>query len=368
MKQTIKFLICILVSTTLWGVAAGAQTNRISFNGQNLFLNGANIAWRHYANEVGPNAKTDLDYFNRIFSQVRSNGGNSLRLWVHIHGGNTPVWSGNKVTGPGENTIRDLNKILDCAWTNQVGLILCLWSFDMLQAKFNTEFPGLTARSYAILTNDTCRGAYLTNALIPMVNGLKGHPAIIGWEIFNEPEGMTPQFGWSDHRVDISYVQKFVNQAAGTIHRADPSAKVSNGAWALFSATDVTLPGSALPGNFNYYRDDRLISAGGDIDGTLDFYMVHYYDWAGGANRSPFQHDASVWELTKPLVVAEFSFVGCTNCGTNFHIALHDRGYAGALDWSFTDESPSAILGQIDGVCDAYPADVLIVTNGQARR
>ena len=367
-NRIIKFVICTLVSSTLWAITVGAQTNRITFNGQDLFLSGANIAWRNYANEVGPNAHTDMEYFNNIFSQVRSNGGNCLRLWVHIHGGNTPAWSGNMVTGPGTNTILDLKKILDCAWTNQVGLILCLWSFDMLQAKFNTEFPGLTARSYAILTNDTCRGSYLTNALIPMVNGLKAHPAIIAWEIFNEPEGMTPQFGWSSYRVDISCVQKFVNQCAGTIHRADPSAKVSNGAWSLFSTTDTTLSGSALPNNFNYYRDDRLISAGGDTNGTLDFYMVHYYDWAGGANRSPFQHDASTWGLTKPLVVAEFSFVGCTNCGTNFHITLHDRGYAGALDWSFTDESPTAILNQIAAMAKVYPADVLVVTNGQVRR
>ena len=178
-------MICSLVSTTLWAVTAGAQSSRISFNGQKLFLNGANIAWRNYANEVGPMANTDLSYFNSIFSQVRSNGGNCLRLWVHIHGGNTPVWQGAKVTGPGENTTRDLERILDCAWTNQVGLILCLWSFDMLQAKYNASFPGLTSRSYAILTNDTCRGDYLTNALIPMVTSLKRHPAIVCWEVFN---------------------------------------------------------------------------------------------------------------------------------------------------------------------------------------
>jgi len=363
MNRMSKIVMGILVSATLWVMTAGGQTNRIHFNGQELFLSGANIAWRNYANEAGPNAHTDLPYFNSVFSQVHSNGGNCLRLWVHIHGGNTPVWSGNQVTGPGTNTIRDLKNILDCAWTNQVGLLLCLWSFEMLQAKFDHEFPGLTARSYAILTNDACRGTYLTNALSPMVSGLKGHPAIVGWEIINEPEGMTPQFGWSNHRVAISYVQKFVNQCAGTIHRADPAAKVSNGAWALFTTTDVTLPGSAGPNNFNYYRDDRLKAAGGDPDGTLDFYMVHYYDWAGGANRSPFEHDAATWGLTKPLVVAEFSFIGCTNCGTNLHIALHDRGYAGALDWSFTDERPTAILEQIAGMAKAYPADVLVVTN-----
>jgi len=163
-------------------------------------------------------------------------------------------------------------------------------------------------------------------------------------------------------------LQRFINQCAGAIHRADPSARVSNGAWALFSTTDVTLPGSRGPANINYYRDDRLIAAGGDANGTLDFYMVHYYDWAGGANRCPFQHNAAIWELNKPLVVAEFSFVGCTNCGTNFHIALYDRGYAGALDWSFTDENPAAILDQIAGMATAHPADVLVATNRPSRR
>ncbi len=366
MNRAMKWLMNTLASIALWALTAGAQTSQITFNGQNLFLNGANIAWRNYANDVGPNARTDMAYFNRIFGKVHASGGNCLRLWVHIHGGNTPVWSGNKVTGPGVNTVRDLKQILACAWTNQVGLILCLWSFDMLQGKFNTEFAGLTARSYAILTNDTCRSYYLTNALTPMVKGLKGHPAIVAWEIFNEPEGMTPQFGWSTYRVNITYVQKFVNQCAGTIHRADPSARVSNGAWALFSTTDVTLPGSAHPDNFNYYRDDRLIAAGGDAQGTLDFYMVHYYDWAGGNKRSPFQHAAATWKLDKPLVVAEFSFVGCTNCGKNLHIALHDRGYAGALDWSFTDENPAGILDQIAGMAAAYPEAVLVSTNRPA--
>jgi len=57
--------------------------------------------------------------------------------------------------------------------------------------------------------------------------------------------------------------------------------------------------------NYNYYRDDRLIQAGGDPMGTLDFYTDHYYDWQS-TPISPFVHPASSWGLTKPLVIAEF--------------------------------------------------------------
>lgn len=363
MCRIIKTIFLILANLAVLTVSTKAATNRITFNNQDLFLNGGNFAWRNFANDFGPNSVTDFNYFNSVFSQVRAKGGNCMRLWLHTHGGNTPTWSGNTVTGPGSGTICDIKGILDRAWTNKMGVILCLWSFDMLKASYNTSFPGLTTRCSALLTNDASRGSYITNALIPMVDSLKDHPAIVAWEIFNEPEGMTTQFGWTETKVDISYIQKFVNQCAGAIHRTDPNAKVSNGAWSFLSTTDVTINGSSAPNNRNYYRDDRLIGAGGDPDGILDFYMVHYYDWAG-TKRSPFHNDASTWGLTKPLVVAEFfpdSSNGCTNCGTGAYTNLYNRGYTGALAWSWTDSSTNASLNQIAAVSNAHPADVLII-------
>ena len=349
--SALLFIGCVLAAST-----ASAQTNRIHFNNQNIFLNGLNLAWRNFANDFGPNSTIDSAHFNSVFSQVRANGGNCIRVWVHVNGANTPAFSGSTVTGPGTGTISDLQFVLNNATTNHVGVILCLWSFDMLSSSYGST---ITTRSHDLLTSATYEGSYITNALIPMVQAVAGHPALVAWEIFNEPEGMSSNFGWTSDRVGMNDIQRFVNHCAGAIHRADPTAKVSNGSWSFYSQTDV---GS---GNFNYYRDDRLISVGGDTNGVLDFYMVHYYDWAG-STRSPFNTDASFWGLTKPLVVAEFfpgSANGCTNCGTSPYTTLYNRGYAGALAWSWTDSSPSVMLSQIAALYAAHPADVYLTTN-----
>src|SRR5690606_4580683 len=91
----------------------------------------------------------------------------------------------------------------------------------------------------------------------------------------------------------------------------------------------------ANQGNYNYYTDERLIAAGGDADGYLDFYTVHYYEWAG-TSLSPFHHDAEAWGLDKPLAIAEF-FMGGGDDGNpdsaygvawqDMYTTLYDRGY-----------------------------------------
>ncbi len=394
-------LIAILLFWILSLIAIDAQP-RINFNNQNLFMSGTNVAWINFSNDFGPSSM-QISSFKNYFKQFSEAGGNSIRIWIHTTGSNSPTFSADgMVTGPGTGTVDDVKAILDAAWEYKIGLMLCLWSFDMQSKTNNTS---LLAKTKKILMDSVATRSYINNALIPMVQAAKGHPALLSWEVFNEPEGMSVEFGWKSittTEIPMFNIQRFTNMVAGAIHRTDPNAKVTNGAWSFYAMTDMNYLSKVSPkllydglsteekttiqrkieekygvyltfdqikedfvkslANSNYYRDDRLIAAGGDQKGTLDFYCVHYYAGNFGTGLSPFHHPYKDWGLDKPLIVAEFRVEDSHGIKyRDLYTNLIQNGYAGAMTWHWDYPTDNArISEQMKILYQNYPYDVVV--------
>ncbi len=375
---------------------------RIDFNGQQVFLSGSNVAWVNFARDIGP-GNTNIAKFKTYFSNISKSGGNAIRFWLHTTGQSTPQFDGNGfVVGPGEGSIADLKAIMDAAWENNLGMVLSLWSFDMMRSSIGSTYLD---RNRKMLNDTSYTNAYIRNSLIPMVRALKDHPALISWELFNEPEGMSVEFGWKDITtadIPMNSIQRFINLVTGAIHREAPTNKVTNGSWAFIASTDqnsnakisndylienlftseketitkhfnekynTNLTFEEVLENFhfnpnanaNYYRDDRLIAAGGDPLGTLDFYQVHYYDWAG-QTLSPFHYNVDHWMLDKKLLIGEFYVTNTFGISyKDLYQNLIEKGYAGALDWGWDNTSYSSKAAEnMRYLLENYPYDVVL--------
>lgn len=340
MKKLFALLICFALQHE-----TQAQ-NVINHKGQDIFISGINLAWMQFAH--------DLEGFNEAnftsaIKNIKNAGGNATRWWIHITGEETPKWKGDSVSGISQLAVSNFVRAMDIAAEEGIVVSVCLWSFDMLK---NTERTETVINRNALLLNDSAHTQYyIDNALTPLVQATKRHPAILCWEIFNEPEGMTssPGDNWAGiTKVPMSNIQRVINQCAGAIHRIDSSAKVSSGCW---NSKAISYNKSIDSKAHNYYADSNLIKAGGDTLGFLDFYQLHYYaDWYG-TSYSPFHNHASYFELDKPLIIGEFAARGLSK-KDNEHFTLKsdeemtpdqcyrwlmENGYAGGLSWTYTN-------------------------------
>ena len=366
------------VFMTLSTFAQDISTNFINHKGQDLFLSGINVAWINYGNDL---TGFDKQKWTTMCEEVSEAGGNSLRWWIHVDGRSTPTYDPTTllVTGMPESALNNLELALDIAAEHGLVVSLCLWAHGMLAYTDSGDQSSATgnarrAKNKKILTDEEGTMAYINNALIPMVNKVKNHTAILCWEIFNEPEGMTDVAAWSEYEhIDMAYIQKFINLCAGAIHRADPNAKVSNGSWAapaLMNYKDYK----------NYYSDSALIANGGDEDGTLDFYMFHYYPDNFGKTYSPFHQTHQYFAdlgMNKKVIVGEFPAHGIIKTGSGWKLPntaqkstedamlwLYQNGFSGGWGWTYSNHDGN---GGLDEMRDAmaklkamYPEHIIV--------
>ena len=358
MKAQLTYIVVILTISSY----SFAQNNRLTLeNGQKIFVSGMNLAWIEFGKDL---THFDEAQFIKALDEISAAGGNTVRWWLHVNGSHSPTFTDGKVSGLHPEEIPNLKKALDLARVRGIVVVMVLWSFDMLKDQEGVNLEN----NLSLIEKVECTQAYIENALVPMVRALKDHPAILCWEICNEPEGMSHEHGWTDVRATKKYIQQFHNLIAGAIHREALNVLVCTGSWNIQVVSDI--------GTFeNWYSDEELIAAGGDSLGTLDFYQIHYYPRWYNEDYSPFHHPASYWQLGKPILIGEFQAKGLVDLGHGYrprttmttqeaYKYAYQNGYAGCLAWTWTGHDGHG------GVQDAepgmqflkkkYPSDIII--------
>jgi mannan endo-1,4-beta-mannosidase len=329
----------------------GQPPSGILRGGEEIYSSGFNIAWFEFARDVGKGI--DEARLRQAAGDLVAAGGNTLRWWIHTDGSTTPEWRSidgeRRVVGPGAAFIADLRRALDIAHEYHIFIVPSLWSFDMLRD--NPERHPPVRDNYRLLSEDSVLDSYIDNALTPMVRALNGHPALLAWELFNEPENMTESWFLEDKAFyggevpTLARLQRTQAKMAAAIHRA----ALAQAQTALVTTGSKSLGkyNSDAAGGTNLYRDDRMVAAAdGDSLATLDFYEPHYYDNEGDKGAwSVFHHRASYWKVDKPIVIGEFhtlealDLLGEVIEPSAMCQRLIDYGYAGGWPWQWNEHA-----------------------------
>ncbi len=309
------------------------------------FVNGINIAWLRFGRDIGLDPefgtqyRPDMSKLNEIMDAVSSAGGNVIRWWYHTNGSTNPTFDDNQmVTANPEFFHEEVISILDLAASKGLKIQICLWSFDMLKDQWNVD----AIANKKLLTETDYYNAYINNALLPLVNEVANHPGLYAWEIFNEPEGMTTEYGnhWPGfvERVSITDVQSFINRTAAVIKEEQPEVKVTSGALGFLSSIN-----DDEKGYVNLYSDDRLEAEGNTPGGYLDFYNIHYYNWAG-TNGSPFHNAYNPEKIDKEAIIAEYYPDNTFGIPSNdLAVKILENGWDGSLVWSWSSREWSSM-------------------------
>lgn len=324
----------------------------ILYNGKKIFFSGTNLAWSDYNSDVG-DSPLDENSWRKAVEGTRAAGGNAIRWWLFNNMSQSPTIdpTTHLVTGLKENTIANMKKALDIAEEYGVMVSMCLFSHNLMEPNqwgIYNEKVDIDANKK--LFEDDGTAAFITNVLEPVVKAIGFHKALMTWEVFNEPEGMTAKpIGWTAESMTKEKLQKFTNKVAAAIHNIDPGYLVSTG------SVNIKYQ--------SWWNDAELVNAGGEANGTLDFFQTHYYPYYQDDSVSPFINTAAQMASTygydnKPMIIGEFpasgwkgdtytsSMAAKTEISTEeCYRKAFDGGYAGALAWQYIGDKTESQFG-----------------------
>ena len=306
------------------GSSAGAWAPTIRWRGGDRYLLGVNYPYHRYGNDFGGNgwgsygvhdpstyAEVDAD-----FARLSSLGVRTVRWFVFADGrAGITFDAAGLPTGLDAFVMPDFDAALEIAQRHNIGLNLVLLDYRFM---WNAQTDnGVQLGGHAsVLATPAGQGALIRNVFEPVFKRYARHPAILSWEVMNEPEWTLLDAGTVDREkisqpLSLADFRAFAQLTVDAIHTVAQSYATIGCADAKWAQNWVGL--------------------------SLDYYQIHYYDWMKTySTDNLFAMRADSLHFDRPVVVGEFPADHSTVGGLrNYLDTWYGSGYAGAWAWSF---------------------------------
>jgi hypothetical protein len=335
--KSIQCWLLAACALALGGISAQAQVpNRLTFNGQQVFVKGVNLPWYNYG-DFGNHYQWGNMYnsgeMETRLSAIAAKSFNTVRVWVYADGRTSPEWSGaapgGSPAGHDSQFFTNMDDFLLRCSNKNLYAILVLWDHYMLNGV--TGAGQYAGHHEQVITDSTKRAAWMNNVLGPLVDRYKNHARVLSWEVYNEPEwncSDLPGGGSTVYKVTTSQMTQFIADMNVKVHSYNPKGLVSIGSSALKWSSPNTDGG-------NPWSDSKLMAkVGGNAGAKLDFINVHYYDWMNPW-FTPWSQTPAQWGLTKPCVVTETQGNSSIYNAVAQRDGIATKGHAGICYWSY---------------------------------
>ncbi|MCA9663761.1 MAG: cellulase family glycosylhydrolase, partial [Myxococcales bacterium] len=308
----------------------------VPVGGGDYFLLGANYPWKSYGGDFGANnwgvygVHTKGPEIGGELSGLASDDMRVVRWFVFTDGrAGVDFDDGGAPTGLGEHVFQDMDEAVAQAKAAGVYLVPVLLDFHWcFWAQYNN---GVQMGGHAGVITDPAKRAALVDAVVaPLLDRYADEPAILAWEIMNEPE-------W----VIADLPDPAVDGGAEAIALADFAALSAAIADEVHARTDayVTLGSASL--KWHRVWTPAFAAAHGLPTIDLDLYQAHYYSWMDGQAYtdhpelgtvafSPLVQDYAALALDRPMIIGELEL--SSGAGERLDTLLNN-GYAGAWPW-----------------------------------
>jgi hypothetical protein len=288
------------------GTAARAQqdSQQLSAIGGMNFISGLNYPWNNCGwdfgaawGHAGVSSAASRSKISGDFAYMHSKGVKVVRWFMMGDGRADPKFDSNgMVTGFDDYFYPDVDAALSIAQANGIKLIFVLFDFNMLANAQTVNGVQLGGHA-GIVANQSVTTSLLNNALVPLFKRYGQNPAILAWEIINEPENRFDA-------VSYSQVYSFAKQVAEAVHA---------------NTSQLVTLGSARR---EYVTQWQGLG--------LDFYEFHYYE------QMPLSYASSLspCKLDKPCVLGEYQTKNASRPITDYLDTALNNGFGGAFPWS----------------------------------